>query len=83
MRDEPDDLAFVGCQAWIGGWRQTHGPDAPPPHDWRLIAAVGRDAVQLCRDGVTHAELSRLMWAAGRDGTPLGVHPKSFVEAPR
>jgi hypothetical protein len=68
-----DDDALAGCKAWLAGWRQTHGEDVNPPKDRGLIAAVGRDAVHLMQQGMPRADLCRLMWAAGRDGKPLGV----------
>jgi hypothetical protein len=72
-----DDDALAGCRAWLGGWRQSNGTAANPPKDRHLIAAVGRDAVRLMRDGVPRAELCRLMWAAGRDGVTLDVSLKA------
>jgi hypothetical protein len=67
------DDAFYGVQSWVDGWRQTHGSGGPLPPDYRLMERVGRDAVLLMREGVPRVQLSKLMWAAGRDGVPLNV----------
>jgi hypothetical protein len=68
-----DDDALDGIRAWIDGWRQTHPEAGPLRVGDRLMAQVGRDAVALMREGVPRTQLSRLMWAAGRDGVPLNV----------
>lgn len=70
---EWDDAALAGCHSWLAGWRQTNGQHARPPKDRKVIAAVGRDAIGLMHEGVHRIEICRLMWAAGRDGTPLEV----------
>lgn len=76
--DQPwNDDAFAGCKAWLAGWRQTHGAAVNPPKDRHLMTAVGMDAVKLMADGVPRADLCRLMWAAGRDGSLVDANAVS------
>lgn len=67
-----NDAAYAGCKAWLGGWRQIHGSDVPPP-PMAVARSIGDTAVSLMRQGVPRSDLVRLMWAAGQDG--LAVDP--------
>lgn len=62
---EGDDV-HNACQAWLVGWRQTHGEEQAAP--WSLVRDVGESARRLSTSGIGRVELARLMWAAGQDG---------------